>query len=127
MLETKCHCGAVRIAIPRRPRVLTACNCSMCRRLQPLFAYYVARSLNINHPPGALQSYIWGKGVLRWHRCKTCGCFTHHCRSGHEANMSSRVGVNLRLCDPMLLRGIVVKVRDGMANTWDVVETCRLR
>jgi hypothetical protein len=39
--------------------------------------------------------------------------------------MSFRMGVNLRLCDPMLLRGIEVKVRDGAANTWDVIETYR--
>ena len=32
MLVASCHCGAVKIQIPRRPRTLTDCNCSICRR-----------------------------------------------------------------------------------------------
>ena len=29
MLSATCHCGAVRIELPRRPAKLTNCNCSM--------------------------------------------------------------------------------------------------
>lgn len=40
MIEASCHCGAVRILVAERPWVLTACNCSLCRRLGTLWAYY---------------------------------------------------------------------------------------
>jgi hypothetical protein len=29
MIEASCHCGAIRIEIPRKPRTLTSCNGSM--------------------------------------------------------------------------------------------------
>ncbi len=124
MLEAKCHCGDVTIAIPRRPRVLTACNCSLCRRVQPLFAYYSGASLILRHRSSALDSYVWGKGVLRWFRCAMCGCFTHHCPEGDEIDKKLRWGVNLRqVADAGLIDGVKVKLRDGAADTWKVIST----
>jgi hypothetical protein len=32
MLYASCHCGAVLLEIARKPRQLTECNCSICRR-----------------------------------------------------------------------------------------------
>lgn len=125
MLEVKCHCGACTINVPRRPRVLTACNCSMCSRIQPLFAYYIARTITVNAPAGTIDSYVWGKGRLRWYRCRTCGCFTHHHPVGRESDTGSRTGVNLRLADPAVLRGVDIKVRDGAADTWDLIGNYR--
>lgn len=125
MLEVSCHCSAIAIRLPRRPRVLTACNCSMCVRVQPLFAYYVARTVSITAPDRAFESYVWGKGKLRWYRCRTCGCFTHHHPVGHETDLTQRTGVNLRLADVEALRGLEVKVRDGAADTWKLIGTYR--
>ena len=39
MLTATCHCGAVGVDVPRRPRRLTSCNCSICRRYGTLWAY----------------------------------------------------------------------------------------
>ena len=39
MLIATCHCGAVRLQIPRKPRTLTDCNCSICRRYGTRWAY----------------------------------------------------------------------------------------
>ena len=127
MLEGKCHCGEFSIGIPRRPRVLTRCNCSICCRIQPLFAYFIASSIKLYYSKGTLESYVWGKGALRWYRCGSCGCFTHHApvRAGDAVNPSSRLGVNLHLVHPTQLHGIEVKVRDGAANTWDVIKSYR--
>ena len=125
MLEVSCHCGAIAIRLPRRPRVLTACNCSMCARIQPLFAYCVARTLAIVARDGAFESYVWGSGKLSWYRCRTCGCFTHHRPTGHETDLSRRTGVNLRLADSKALRGVEVKVRDGAASTWKLIGSYR--
>ena len=125
MLEVKCHCGACTINIPRRPRVLTACNCSMCTRIQPLFAYYLARTITVNARSVAFDSYVWGKRRLRWYRCRTCGCFTHHHADGRESDVELRTGVNLRLGDPAVLRDVEVHVRDGAADTWNLTERYR--
>ena len=32
MISGTCHCGAVRVEIPRKPQSVTNCNCSICRR-----------------------------------------------------------------------------------------------
>jgi len=40
MLKGTCHCGAVQIAVARKPRRFTSCNCSICRRYSTLWAYY---------------------------------------------------------------------------------------
>ena len=40
MLTASCHCGAVQVCVPRKPRSLTNCNCSICRRYGVLWAYY---------------------------------------------------------------------------------------
>jgi hypothetical protein len=57
MLTGTCHCGAVRIEVPRRPRMLTSCNCSICRRYGVLWAYYQAADVRTVCRPGATQSY----------------------------------------------------------------------
>ena len=39
-MEAKCHCGQVRIDVPRPPEWVAACNCSLCSKLGTLWAYY---------------------------------------------------------------------------------------
>jgi hypothetical protein len=62
MLVATCHCGAVRIEVPRRPRTLTDCNCSICRRYGALWAYYKRPDLRITHAQGATSGYSWVTG-----------------------------------------------------------------
>ena len=40
MIEATCHCGAVRLKAPHPPQSVTDCNCSICRLLGVLWAYY---------------------------------------------------------------------------------------
>jgi hypothetical protein len=47
MLTATCHSGAVRLEIPRKPRQLTSCNCSICRRYGTLWAYYKFHDVTI--------------------------------------------------------------------------------
>jgi hypothetical protein len=42
MLTATCHCGAVRVTVPRKPRTVTDCSCSICRRYGALFARHKA-------------------------------------------------------------------------------------
>lgn len=126
MLEVRCHCGRVSIIVPRRPRILTACNCSLRRRIQPLFAYYKAASVEVRATADDSHSYTWGRHILRWYRCGSCGCFTYHEPAQRRPDGTSRIGVNLALvADLDCLTGTAVNLRDGAADTWDVVDRFR--
>ncbi|MFL6781545.1 MAG: GFA family protein, partial [Sphingomicrobium sp.] len=59
-----CHCGAVRIALPRAPEWVASCNCSMCRRTGALVAYFAPGEVRVE---GATATYVTGDRFLRFH------------------------------------------------------------
>jgi hypothetical protein len=118
MLTTTCHCGAVRIEIPRKPRSLTNCNCSICRRYGTLWAYYKAADVRVTSEPSATASYSWGDKQLRFVRCASCGCIMLWERL--QPTASSRVGVNARNFEPDDLGPVRIQRLDG-ARTWKVL------
>ena len=115
MLFGSCHCGAVTIELPFAPESATSCNCSMCRRLGGVWAYYAFGTVKITGHPVHTQEYVQGDKTLRTIRCKTCGCVTHW--EPLNAELGSRHGVNLRNFDPKLLAAVPVRRFDG-ADTW---------
>ncbi len=115
MLTATCHCGAVRVEIARRPRRVTNCNCSICRRYGTLWAYYKGADVRIAAAPGALAEYVWGDRSLRFVRCRRCGCVTHW--EPIRPTASSRMGVNVRNFDPDALGPVRIRRLDG-ASTW---------
>jgi hypothetical protein len=74
MLVGTCHCRAVTITLPSMPETATSCNCSLCRRLGGVWAYYVFGTVQIT---GNTMEYIQGDKTLRTMRCAICGCTTH--------------------------------------------------
>jgi hypothetical protein len=40
MLTGSCHCGSIKVKVASKPRQLTSCNCSICRRDGTLWGYY---------------------------------------------------------------------------------------
>ena len=60
MLTATCHCGAVKVQVPRKPNSLTDCNCSICRRYGVLWAYYKDAEVQLIADPGTADEYIWG-------------------------------------------------------------------
>ena len=119
MLAGTCHCGAVRVEVPRRPRRLTSCNCSICRRYGTLWAYYKAAEVRVASAPGATRSYSWGDKALRFVRCGKCGCITHW--EATHPTATSRMGVNARNFDPAAIATIRVRRLDG-ASTWKFLD-----
>jgi hypothetical protein len=117
MIEASCHCGAVRLEIATPPETVTDCNCSICRRLGVLWAYYAPHQVEIFAEPGATGAYIRGDGDgdLAFHHCRTCGCATHW--SPLDGRDQGRMGVNARLMDPQVLAAARVRHLDG-AVTW---------
>jgi hypothetical protein len=111
MLSASCHCGAVRIQVPRRPRSLTNCDCSICRRYGTLWAYYKTTDVQVVALPGATSGYSWGSKTLRFVRCNTCGCVTHWEPIVPERGL--RMGVNARNFDPAQLGPVRIRLLDG--------------
>lgn len=111
MLSTTCHCGQVRIEIPRAPATLTNCNCSICRRYGTLWAYFREPEVRVSAPPGGTQTYAWGRKSLEFVRCSHCGCVTHWQRISPARD--DRIGINARNFAPEQLGDVRIRRLDG--------------
>ena len=121
MFTTSCHCGAIQLEIARKPRKMTACNCSICRRYGATWAYFQRKSVNVIRGGNALARYSWRDGRLRFCRCKNCGCVMHHERSAQRADGTDIRGVNMRNVDePAIICNLPVRMLDG-ASSWKVL------
>ncbi len=116
MLKATCHCGAIRIEIPSQPPEVTNCNCSICRRLGTLWAYYDVGTVQIHGHPQSTDAYIQGDKTLRTVRCRTCGCTTHW--EPLDTQKYTRMGVNIRNFEPEVIGDVRIRLLDG-ADTWN--------
>jgi hypothetical protein len=110
MIEASCHCGAQRIEIDTAPETVTDCNCSICRRLGVLWAYYSPRQVRLIPPSGATSIYMWDDRSIEFHSCAVCGCTTHWSAVDKTRD---RMGVNARLMDPEVLAAARLRHLDG--------------
>ena len=115
MIEASCHCGAVKLEVEHAPTELTSCNCSICRRLATLIAYYTPAQVRVT---GRTATYRWGDKTMDLHHCPTCGCTTHWSPLDPSA---TRMGVNARMMDPAIVDAARVRRFDG-ADTWQFLE-----
>ena len=115
MIQASCHCGALRLQIGRKPKQLTSCNCSICRRYGALWAYYTRRSVRILGARDALEAYSWGHKSIRFVRCASCGCVTHW--ESTRGGPGSRMGVNARMMEPDVIAPLRIRRLDG-ASSW---------
>lgn len=118
MLTGSCHCGAVQILVPRKPRRLTSCNCSICRRQAGLWGYYERSQVEIKARKGAVDRYIWGDKCLALCRCASCGCVTHWVPL---VRGSTRMGVNFRNFEPSVIEKTRIRRFDG-ASSWTFLD-----
>lgn len=93
MTRGDCHCGAVRLQVPTPPEVVSECNCSICRRIGGLWAYYPPGEVTVSGPTVA---YVQGDRTLALHHCPACGCTTHWLPLDPGLG---RMGVNARMLD----------------------------
>lgn len=119
MLVGTCHCGAVQIEVPRKPRTLTNCNCSICRRYGVLWAYYKAADVRVRSKPGATAFYSWGRKALKFIRCANCGCIVSWKR--RQPRKLDYMGVNARNFEPAALGSVRIRLLDG-ADTWKYLD-----
>jgi len=84
----------VTIEVPGAPEWVGRCNCSFCRRIGALMAYYPdGGGVRVE---GETAAYIWGDKMISLHHCPACGCFTDWRSTGESYG---KVGVNARLLD----------------------------
>lgn len=118
-LQGSCHCGAVRLTLPFAPEKATECNCSLCRRVRGLWAFYEFGTVHIQGHPENTTSYIWGDKTLRTVRCNICGCVTHWEPLPPEPG--ARHGVNLNNFELRLRESVQVRHFDG-ADSWEFLD-----
>lgn len=116
MPTATCHCGAVRITLPRLPAEITNCNCSLCRRLGGLWGYYKVAQVQVQGHPEHTQGYVQGDKTLRTVRCSTCGCVMLW--EPLAKTPGARIGVNMRNFDPTLVGRTRMRLLDG-AHGWE--------
>jgi hypothetical protein len=119
MIEAVCHCGATRLEVPRAPRRITSCNCSICRRYGTLCAYYKASQVRLKYRLRDVQKYSWGDRYLRFVRCRTCGCVLHW--EQIKGKLRDRMGVNARNFPPEAIKKTRIRRFDG-ATTWKFLD-----
>jgi len=118
MLTGSCHCGAVQIQVASKPRRLTSCNCSICRRHGGLWGYYDRSRVKVLARKDDLARYAWGDKYVWLVRCANCGCVTHWQPISRTRN---RMGVNFRNFDPSIIESTRVRRLDG-AKTWKFLD-----
>ena len=118
-LHGSCHCGAVSLTLPSRPEKATRCNCSLCRRVGGVWAYYEFGTVLIDGHPDQTVDYVQGDRTLRTIRCKTCGIVTHW--EPLPPKVGARHGVNLNNFEPKLLESVHIRRFDG-ADTWSFLD-----
>ena len=118
-IEAVCHCGAVRILVPKPPDAVTSCNCTICHAYGALWAYYTASEVVL--PATELtKEYSHGDKMIAFHRCSDCGCVTHWVGTTPaqlQQDDGDRMAINARLLPRDVLQIATVQALDGL-ETW---------
>lgn len=107
MVSGSCHCGDVRLEVPAEPEWVGSCNCSFCRKLGWLVAYYRPDEVTVT---GETQPYIWGDKMIGIHHCPRCGCPTHWASLGEDFG---KMGVSARLLDGFDIDKVEIRYFDN--------------
>ncbi len=117
MVSGSCHCGRITLEVARAPSQVTSCNCSICRRLGTLWAYYKLADARITGPTA---TYRWGEKSIDFHHCPTCGVATHW--SPLDNRVEDRTGINARLLAPEVLAAARVRRLAGASDDWKYLD-----
>jgi hypothetical protein len=105
------------LEVARRPRSLTQCNCSICRRYGTLWAYCSRKTARVVAGRRSLVVYRTSPGRRGFFHCRRCGCVMYHQRPGGDG-----IAVNARTMEPDAVAQCPIRMLDG-AGSWQVLET----
>jgi hypothetical protein len=110
-----CHCGAIRITIPRTPDAVTRCNCSLCTKLGTRWIYFRPDEVGVSGVP--LDDYVRSdltEPALATQRCRNCGTIV--CWRAFDPDYA-RMGLNANLFDPEMIDALTLTAVNG--REWD--------
>ena len=116
-----CHCGAVRVTIPDAPGYVNDCNCTLCSSHGVLWGYFDPIKVRVE---GATQGYARAdraEPAICLHFCPVCGCSTHWTFTEAFAKAqgkNDRMGTNMRIFPPEVMRGVEIRFPDGRHWDW---------
>lgn len=115
MIETSCHCGAVRLSLVRRPDYIHECNCSLCAKSGARWAYPAPDEVTVTGPTATYRRADKADPSALIHFCPRCASVTHFTltESAIARFGNGLLGVNLRLADQDALAGIELRYPDG--------------
>jgi hypothetical protein len=117
MFSAACHCGAVEVQFARKPRQLTQCTCSICRRYAALWAYFTTNTAQITRGwPDQVVGYSWKIRKFAFYHCSSCGCVVFYRGTGNR-----RLAVNARMLPREDIEGVRVRTFDG-AKSWRYID-----
>lgn len=117
LYKGSCHCGQVGFEITEKPEKLVDCNCSICRRLSPLWGHIDSKAFT-KTGKGKTISYMHGDRTLSIHTCSNCGCTTHW---ENQQSEPGHMAVNFRMCDPKVISEFRIRRFDG-ADSWEFLD-----
>lgn len=112
-LAGSCHCGAIRLTLPRVPDEVTTCNCTLCAKLGTRWVYFAPHEVQVDGGP--LQEYVradLSEPALGTQRCGMCGC-TVTWRAFDPSY--ARMGVNANLFAAEMIDALPVREVDGLS------------
>ena len=112
MFQLSCHCGKVTLSVNAdTPTEAISCNCSICRRKGPLYAFYSPEEVTVDQGEADLVTYQFNRHVIDHRFCATCGCQTH--AQGVKRDGTPMRAVNLRCAPDIDLDALTLKKVDG--------------
>lgn len=110
-MKIKCHCNNIEITVRQLPEQLTECNCSICRRYNSLWAYYLPEQVKIEIGDKGSTSYSWNDKCIEFVFCNRCACVTHYQTLPNDP--SPRIAVNFRMAKLQEIEGIKLRLFNG--------------
>ena len=115
MLKGSCHCGVLHWTFDGMPESVTACNCTLCRRLGVLWIYdFEGERIKIAGPSSFYIREDQADPSLEIHFCSTCSCVLcwRSLKVGPDGRR--RIAVNLRLTEPEPIAHLPIDHFDGL-------------
>ena len=124
MLEGACHCGTVRWRIDFDPELVTACNCTLCRRYGVIWAFG-HDGVDV-HVTGPTRAYT-PASEMDFCFCETCGNMIYSRGRRPSENGKVRAAVNLRLTDPDAVADIPLEHQDCLVTYEEILPRGRVK
>lgn len=114
MITGSCHCGGAHWTLEGDPGLITACNCTLCRRYGVLWAYdYENERIHLFGPTSS-YTRAGPQPEIEFLFCPTCACVLSWRGLTPMPDGRRRMAVNVRLAPPEAVAALPVDHLDGL-------------